>query len=116
MISGFYCPNEWTAFLAAESKSSSGIMFNPLSLIISLAFSMFVPCKRTIKGILRLMVLQAFTIPFAIVAQLTIPAKNLLKPYQYITYKYHIYYRRKYSLILLLPINRSYIRNTLTNN
>ena len=74
-----YLFNDWIAFLAAASKSSSEMIFKPLFLIISLAFSMLVPCKRTMSGTLSLMVRQAFTIPLAMMAQLTIPPKMLTK-------------------------------------
>lgn len=92
-----------TAFWAAKSKSSSGIIFKPLLRIISLANSIFVPfckykknnktiaiiyfskylsnkpCSRTIRGTLTSIDLQALTIPLAMVAQLTIPPKIFTK-------------------------------------
>jgi len=88
-----------TAFLAASSKSFALLMGSPDSLRIFLAASTLVPeiqskfnnninnlflepilpSKRTIKGTLSSIDLEAPTIPDAIVAQLTMPPKTFTK-------------------------------------
>ena len=68
---------EATDLMAASSKSFADTIGRPDSFKIRLASCTFVPSNLTTNGTDNVILLKAFTIPLAIVAQLTIPPKIL---------------------------------------
>ncbi|KAF1755609.1 hypothetical protein GCK72_012059 [Caenorhabditis remanei] len=74
-----YFGRDDTAFAAASSKLLAVRIVSPDFFMISFAASTFVPSKRTTIGTFSPILFTAFTTPFAIVAQFTIPPKILMR-------------------------------------